>query len=344
MNKYKFMMYAEGGSKTFMGHLMRTVSLAVTFRKYGMEVLFVTSSEDGEKYIHENGFEVILIDELDYSVLADLGRRKKIDGILVDRFGFSKEEHQLLVDEIGFLIQIDDFLYDGPAQLVINSTIDEKPENRGGKWFCGGEYAIVREQFVNSHREIQEFPKRMLLTTGYGDPGNVHMKVLRTVQKVLPDLEVHVIVGGGYKTKEKLRKIADNEKNIVLYENIYDISEVIQKIDFAISAAGTTLYELAAAGVPAIAFSLYDNQLDNIERVAKKGCILSIGWYEDIDYSYLEAQIKEFSRDYEMRKKLSRCGIAWIDGKGNERIAEAVIEELQKNEKNRYCNNKIMEH
>ena len=344
MSNYRFMIYAEGGSKTFMGHLMRTVALAVTFRSSGIEVIFVTSSEDGETYISENGFKVIRVEQLDYSALAHIAKQYNIDGIMVDRFGYTIEQHQILVQEIGLLVQIDDFLYDGPAQLVINSTIDEKPTGRNGRWLCGGKYAIIREKFVNHDKVILDIPRCMLLTTGYGDPGNVHIKMIEMVQSVFPDLVMHVIVGGGYKTKEQLREIASKNTKVILYENITDISGIMQKADFAISAAGTTLSELAAAGVPAIAFSLYDNQLDNIQRVSQKGSIIPIGWYEDIDYVRLKNQVTELYKNSDMRKKLSANGLSWIDGKGTERIAEAVLEELQRHEKGSYCDNKVMEH
>ena len=78
--------------------------------------------------------------------------------------------------------------------------------------------------------------------------------------------------------------------------------------------------------MPSIAFSLYDNQIDNIERVAKKGCILSLGWYENIDYNLFEKYLIDLYKDGNLRRKLGTNGFKWIDGKGTERIADKIIE------------------
>ncbi len=326
MNNKKFMIYADGGSKVCMGHIMRTITLAVELKRKNVDVLFVTSSDDAVDYINHNGFDVIKINKIDYNEIAGLAKNNSVNGIMVDRFGFNKEQHQLLVDEVGLLVHIDDFLYDGPANLVINSTIDIKPEGRNGVWLCGGEYALIRNKFVYHDRIYADNPQKILLTTGYGDPVNIHLIIIKLIKKVLKQIQIDVVVGGGYKTKEKLYKMAEADQKIILHENVTDLSDLMKIDDVAVSAAGTSLYELAAAGMPSIAFSLYDNQIDNIERVAKKGCILSLGWYENIDYNLFEKYLIDLYKDGNLRRKLGTNGFKWIDGKGTERIADKIIE------------------
>lgn len=51
----------------------------------------------------------------------------------------------------------------------------------------------------------------------------------------------------------------------------------MQKCDIAISAAGSTLYELCATGIPAITYTLADNQLIAAEQFDKQGIMLSAG-------------------------------------------------------------------
>lgn len=324
MNK-KFMIYADGGSKVCMGHIMRTITLAKELRNRHIDVIFVTSSKDAIDLVKNNGFKILKIDCLDYEKLSELALKCSVDGIMVDKFGFKNWEHQLLVDNVGLLVHIDDFLYDGPANLVINSTIDEMPKYRKNIWLCGGKYALIRKDFVYCNRKYDSKPQNLLVTTGYADPGNVHMKMIKIVRQVLPDLKIHIVIGGGYVTREELYDLSKDDKNIVLHENLTDLSSLMKQSDIAISAAGTSLYELAAAGVPTIAFSLYDNQIDNISRVEKKGCILSLGWYEQIDYKLVKNYLLNLYNDESLRKKIGHSGSEWIDGKGTERIAEYII-------------------
>ncbi len=328
MHKPKFIIYAEGGSKTYLGHIMRCLTLAGALREQDVEVVFATSSSDAQTLLAYQGFRSILLKELNYEKLSDIATNIGASGICVDRFGFTVAQHQLLVDNVGFLVQIDDFCYDGPAQLVINATLDEKPSNRGGRWLCGGEYALIRPQFSSGQKRIADRPQDVLLTTGYGDPGNVHLKMIDLLRSRFPSLLVHIIVGGGYETKAILSAKAREDDHIILYENLSDLSEVMKRSDFAITAAGTTIYELAASGVPAIAFSLYDNQVDNINRAGRKGCIIPLGWYESINYGELQVLLEHLFYNKKMRAEMSDAGHKWIDGKGAQRVALAIVEEI----------------
>lgn len=324
MNK-KIMIYADGGSKVCMGHIMRTMTLALELRKNNIDVIFVTSSKDAVEFVNSNGFQIIKIECLDYRKLVELALEYAVNGIMVDKFGFKNWEHQLLVDNVGFMIQIDDFLYDGPANLVINSTIDEKPKDKENIWLCGGKYALIRNEFSYNDRNYNSKPQNILITTGYGDPGNIHLKMIELIENILPNIKMHIVVGGGYLTKELLYSLARDNPNMILYENLTDLSGLMKKNDIAISAAGTSLYELAAAGMPTIAFSLYDNQVDNIIRVEKKGSILSLGWYEQIDYILAKKYLLNLYNDALLRKKIGTNGLRWIDGNGTKRIVKEII-------------------
>mgnify|MGYP002226996556 CR=1 FL=1 len=45
-----------------------------------------------------------------------------------------------------------------------------------------------------------------------------------------------------------------------LYEHVAQMAELMQRCDLAVSAAGTTLFELCSAGTPAVSFTMADNQ------------------------------------------------------------------------------------
>lgn len=56
-----------------------------------------------------------------------------------------------------------------------------------------------------------------------------------------------------------------------------DIEKYMMEADIAISAGGSTLYELCAIGTPTISYSFADNQLDNVTKFAEDGLIAYAG-------------------------------------------------------------------
>lgn len=322
-----FLIYVEGGKEVCMGHVMRCMTLAVALRKQGINVLFLTATPEITEYVKLLDFEIRYIDNFDYNLILDVIRVYSINGCVVDKFGFTKEQHKLIADNVKLFVQIDDFCYDGPANLVINTTLDKSHDKGGATWLCGGKYALIRESFICGDKVIKNIPTDALVTTGFGDPGNIHLMIINALAEI-ENLKIHVVVGDGYRTKSVLDDIAKENKNIKLYIDCKDISPLVKMCDFAVSAAGTTLYEFAAGGLPCICFPLYDNQIDNIRRVTDKGCIIPLEWYEQLNEERLKEEIVKLHSNVELRSRLSKNGTKWIDGKGAERIARIIKERL----------------
>ena len=114
----------------------------------------------------------------------------------------------------------------------------------------------------------------------------------------------------------------------------------MEEADLAVSAGGTTLYELAAMGVPTITYSFADNQLRNVYQFMEDDLMDYAGdgreeknIVKETDISVEERILKFYhlyDRDREMRKERSRRLQQMIDGKGAERIAALLEEKEQK--------------
>ena len=71
-----------------------------------------------------------------------------------------------------------------------------------------------------------------------------------------------VIVGAMSPFLDKLKKIeAEHPTRITVHKNVTNMSYFMKNNIFAVSASGTTLYELCACGIPTVCFSFADNQL-----------------------------------------------------------------------------------
>ena len=123
--------------------------------------------------------------------------------------------------------------------------------------------------------------------------------------------------------KEKYAKYP----NLVFYQNLSNLEEYMKEVDLAISAGGTTLYELCALGTPAISYSFADNQLFNVKQFAKDELIDYAGDVRNEDiFANAVSLCEKYDRDVALRKERSVRMQQMVDGRGARRIAQILLE------------------
>jgi RimJ/RimL family protein N-acetyltransferase len=99
----------------------------------------------------------------------------------------------------------------------------------------------------------------------------------------------------------------------------------MEKADLAVSAAGSTLYELAATGVPTVAFAVAENQIAVLEALVNReivwGCLSPQTDNGESLTSVVEAAISA-GRD-EIKARRQR-GMSLVDGRGSDRLAVSL--------------------
>ena len=95
--------------------------------------------------------------------------------------------------------------------------------------------------------------------------------------------------------------------------------------DLAISAAGSTCWELACIGVPAIVIAVADNQRDIARGVDEAGTARNLGWWESVGAADIAAAVDGLVHDAAARRAMRRRGRALVDGRGAERVVAAVL-------------------
>ena len=107
------------------------------------------------------------------------------------------------------------------------------------------------------------------------------------------------------------------------------MSEIMCKCDVAVSACGSTMYELCACGVPVLTFSFADNQLPGINYFEKKELAINCGdCRTDMEkvINNICIKLKEFIFNISLRKKIYTNLINLVDGNGTKRIVDTAIQ------------------
>ena len=97
------------------------------------------------------------------------------------------------------------------------------------------------------------------------------------------------------------------------------------RADFAVTAAGSTVFELACLGVPQIVFIIDKNQEINGKTINVRGLGTCLGDIHEIKSHNFEKTFRSYLFDDKMKLKLSSQAQTLIDGKGAQRAADSIL-------------------
>ncbi|WDV46148.1 UDP-2,4-diacetamido-2,4,6-trideoxy-beta-L-altropyranose hydrolase [Clostridiaceae bacterium M8S5] len=340
----------DGGQSVGMGHIMRCVSLAKEFKRKGYDVYFISKLEKGIKLINDNGFDVIGIShksacsiagynygneeelKIEIAEIKKFSEIHKFDILIIDSYNVTREyflEMKKCAYKLCYIDDINKFVY--PVDVLINGNItakymDYKKYSKDELMLLGLEYNLIRSEFKNlPKKKIKENIEEIMITTGGSDPYDMTVILLDNILKGKKSInfKINIVVGNGFKNVEELKKISENNKNIVLHINPKNMSEIMLKSDIAISSGGSTLYELCACGIPTITFAYADNQKFIVKKMDELGYVINVGGYSNINKE-LNKTFFDLIDNYELRYKMSEKQKKLFDKNGSTRVAEIV--------------------
>lgn len=195
----------------------------------------------------------------------------------------------------------------------------------------GPRYALLRPSFA---REVQslcegkphEFQedRRVLITSGATNPRRFLERMTNVVLKAATrDFCIDVVVGAKSefdKSTLALDELYDGR--LTIHRGLTSLAPLMAHATLAVSSGGTTLYELAYAGLPSVVTPLVENQRLNCRAYAQRGLGVAIdgsmGEGDAIDI------VSELLVDGGLLRDMAARGRETVDGKGSSRVAEAL--------------------
>lgn len=335
----------DGNEIIATGHVMRCLSVAEQLRKLNIEVNFVVADDRPREMIESRGFRVDVLDtvwnEMDSETekMIDYVHDNQVQILLLDSYFVTKDYLQNM-SQYTKIVYIDDLCaFDYSVHTIVNYYVfgDERHyvqlyENQGNvkvpNLLCGGEFIPLREEFAYQPFQVRTDAKKVLITTGGTDQLNVAGNILERViqEDSCMELEYHVIVGCFNQNKEHLYALSERHSNIYLHENVTNMSEWMRSCDIAISAGGTTLYELCACGIPTICLEIADNQEGAIAWENRDYMTYAGNACKDMNDCVTRCieGVQQYMQNYELRLRRSQRMQELIDGNGARRIAEYI--------------------
>lgn len=331
----------DAGPGIGLGHLQRCLALAEACGRLGATAVFLSPlSADVRQRIEAAGCEARSLDltsealgsaaDCDYVIRSakDVGAAT----VVVDSYAV-KAHYLAELRAAGLrVVFIDDLAHEPlPAHIVINAgaqatSLGYRSSTGDTRFLLGVEYALLRRHRDAGPRPIGDV-QRVLVTVGGDDPRCAMTRLIDLVARSAGEFSVIAAVGPFSAQLVAVREAARHStRNVDVVVASMGLSELIAQTDLAISAAGQTLYELAANGTPTIAVELFDNQTGSLSALAEAGVVKSVGRFGDREFDdrFIEA-LSALVQDRDARHRLSVTARTVVDGRGAERVAAAVM-------------------
>ena len=347
---------ADANSKIGMGHVMRCLSVADALLKRGEEVLFVTADDTPVPLLTKKGIPYCVL-HTDYAdmeaelpelweVLRELPQGaespdaalpQKNTSILVDSYYVTEKYLAALKKRITTIYMDDIYAFSYPVDMLINYNIygeemgyEKDAAFADTKLLLGTEYVPLREEFSAGEQQRTAANCGILITTGGSDSFNLAGQLLMEAMKydALKEKEYHVVSGSLNPHIGEQQALAQKHENIHIHCNVTNMAELMAESEVALSAGGSTLYELCAMGVPVIAFSFAENQERLVQTFVKRGIAQYGGNYRTDGNKMIQntiAGLETLLEDENLRTEYRKKARTLVDGKGADRIAEAIL-------------------
>ena len=331
---------ADGGREIGMGHIRRCLSVSAALREVGEQTCFLVSDDAAVSLLDAQGQDYRVLnsswhnpeEELEtlLPVLRESGR-----GVFFADSYYVTAEYLRQVGELMPVCRMDDMGISGlPADLLINYNIFATQslytiDNGKTNYLLGTKYAPLRREFQNVYQPVREKAERVLITTGGSDRYDLTGQILKSaLQKPeTKDLEYCVVSGPYNEYLPQLREMEQQHGNVHIYNNVTQMSELMQSCDIAVTAGGSTMYELCAVGVPMLCFSFVDNQEKIVEGFRERKIVRFAGNYltqKEKMIPLLIEQIAALHDSVELRRSCNEKERELVDGQGAWRIAERL--------------------
>jgi UDP-2,4-diacetamido-2,4,6-trideoxy-beta-L-altropyranose hydrolase len=338
----KVLIRADAGAQVGAGHVMRCLAIAQECRLQDVEPRFVLAAGSPalEARLQAEGLQLQKISEpigsaADAAATIDAAKRSGSGWVIADGYLFSAD-YQRAIRSAGLnLLVVDDYVHADfyAANIVLNPNLHARPDLYGRKesstrLLLGPSFAPLRREFVDrmvQPKPASKGPGKLLVTMGGGDDPNVTLKVLKALRRFGNAVLAKAVIGGANPHRDSLAmEVAASPVPIELLTNVSRMPELMDWADVAVSAGGSTSWELAYMGLPAAQIILAENQRAVAESLAAAGASINLGRHEELTEERIGTAVSRLLAEPETRSRLADVGRTLVDGKGARRIVSEL--------------------
>jgi len=334
---------ADAGVRMGTGHVMRCLALAQAWQNAGGEVVFAMaeSSPAIESRLRGERIQLAPIQTSPGSLqdslrMGELALYYRPDWVVVDGYQFGVR-YQVSIRSTGCkVLVVDDDGACGPvgADVVLNQNLHAREDlypnlQKETDLLLGPKFAMLRREFGcwrGWQRAIARVGRKILVTMGGSDAENFSARVCEALRDLRCEgIEIRIVAGSSNPHVDSLREVAAKWDGAIRVEqNVSDMAEVMAWADVAISAAGSTCWEICMLGLPSVLLVLAENQRPVAQELSNMGVAIHCFSEEQTWNATICESVRRLLLRSDDRKKMSESGRELVDGLGAERVVAAL--------------------
>jgi UDP-2,4-diacetamido-2,4,6-trideoxy-beta-L-altropyranose hydrolase len=341
MSPGNMLIRADASPEIGTGHVMRCLALAQAWQDAGGKATFLMaqSTPSIQARLAAENFKLIPLSAFpggneDADFTNEYASRIEAEWLTLDGYGFdtryqeqirNRERKLLCVDDAG---KCDRYV----ADIVLNQNItaSKTPYCRlGAQVLLGPSFCLLRREFApwqKWHRKIPFVGRNVLVTLGGSTQAAAGVRVMESVGRAnIESLRAVFVVGGSSMDVAALESCAAKfPEKISIRRDVSNMAKLMARADLAISAAGSTCWELCLLGLPSILLDVADNQIPVAIELERTGCMVYAGNGNIVSPDKLANTIEDLLLSKETRESLSHRCRQLVDGLGAQRVVSAM--------------------
>lgn len=168
--------------------------------------------------------------------------------------------------------------------------------------------------------------REVLITAGGGDIRNIAGEILKRIYR--NDLVFHLVTGRFHPDFQRMQELEKAHNNIHIHHDVKNMAELMCRCQIAVTAGGSTVYELSALGVPFVCFSCAENQEALVDYIGSRQIAVSAGaWHREPEQTLerIGKLFEELAGNPKLREACRYREMALVDGNGAQRLAEEIL-------------------
>jgi len=335
----RLLVRADASAEIGTGHLMRMLALAQAWIDSGGRVRWLLAQAP-DPLVARIEAEAIAIDR--ETSLGDALARDPSAMAAVDGASFDTDFLEHLGPAGQRTLVVDDMARRSayPVGFVLNQNAGADrmnyPPEATCRFLLGPDYALLRREFADTEIRRGTPPKarHILVTFGGADPTGMTARTIEALGRipaaVRRDIDVRVVVGAANTEAARLEPLVaspDGKFRARVERDVTDMAGRIAWADLAIVSGGSTVWELARLGCPALVVETVPSEERLVAGLRKVDLFGHLGPASRLDESTMALEIAAKVDDHAWRAEMSTRGMRLVDGQGSLRVVRALAGE-----------------